>query len=91
MHSIAAEIAQEIGVLFDNDDSNASARQQEAKHHPGGSTAGNAALCFDRGHGTLCADLIRTAAVARFCVGGSYACFSGIVTTSPSRSSVTLI
>ena len=49
MHDIAAEIAQEVGVLFENGDSDAGARQQKAEHHAGRPAAGNAARRFDRG------------------------------------------
>jgi len=37
-------------VLFRHDDGNTSSRQQEAKHHPGGSAANNATRCADRRH-----------------------------------------
>jgi hypothetical protein len=50
MNGIAPEIAQEVGVLFRHDDGNTGSRQQEAKHHPGGPAADNAARCIDRGH-----------------------------------------
>ena len=48
MDGVAAEIAQEIGVLFQHRDGDAGARQQEAEHHPGRSAAGDAAGGFDR-------------------------------------------
>ena len=49
MHDIAAEIAQEVGVLFENGDRDAGARQQKAEHHAGRPAAGHAARRFDRG------------------------------------------
>ena len=48
MNRVAAEIAEEIGVLLQHHDMNARARQQESEHHPGGAAAGDAALRRDR-------------------------------------------
>ncbi len=48
MNRVAAEIAEEIGVLLQHHDMNAGARQQESEHHPGGAAAGDAALRRDR-------------------------------------------
>ena len=48
MNGVAAEIAQEIGVLLQHHDLNAGARQQESEHHAGRSAAGDAALGRDR-------------------------------------------
>ena len=47
MDRIAAEVAEEIGVLLQHHDANAGARQQESKHHPGRAAAGDAALSRD--------------------------------------------
>jgi hypothetical protein len=54
MNRVAAKIAKEIGVLLQDHDADAGARQQESEHHPGGSAAGDAALRRDRrvGHST---------------------------------------
>ena len=41
MDRIAAEIAKEIGVLFQNDHLNAGAREEVASHHSGRSAADN--------------------------------------------------
>ena len=43
MNGVAAEIAQEVGMLLQHDDVDAGARQQEAEHHAGGAAAGDAA------------------------------------------------
>ena len=48
MNGVAAEIAEEIGVLLQHHDLNAGARQQESEHHSGGPAAGDAALRRDR-------------------------------------------
>ena len=48
MNRVAAEIAEEIGVLLQHHDTNARARQQESEHHSGGTAAGDAALGRDR-------------------------------------------
>src|SRR5215831_2144408 len=40
---VAAEVAQEVGVLLEHHDRDAGARQQETEHHAGGSAAGDAA------------------------------------------------
>src|SRR5689334_17515423 len=91
MNGVAAEIAQEVRVLFRHDDGNTSSRQQEAKHHPGGSAANNATRCADRRHRHSLYWLVKNHGPARFRTRAAYACLSGVVTTSPSRSSVTLI
>jgi len=41
VHRVAAKVAQEILVLFQNRDIDTSARQQEAAHHAGWTAAGN--------------------------------------------------
>ena len=43
MDRVAAEIAEEIGVLFQHHDIDAGARQQQPGHHPGRPTARHAA------------------------------------------------
>src|SRR5262249_52714379 len=43
MDRVAAKVSQEIGVLFEHDDINAHARQQEAQHHAGRASADYAA------------------------------------------------
>ncbi len=48
MNRVAAEIAEEIGVLLQHHDLNAGARQQKSEHHAGGAAAGDAALRRDR-------------------------------------------
>ena len=48
MNRVAAEVAEEIGVLLQHHDANAGARQQESEHHPGGAATGDAALGRDR-------------------------------------------
>jgi hypothetical protein len=55
MDGVAAEIAQEIGVLFQHRDAHAGARQQIAEHHAGGSAADDASCGGDGGfrHGRL--------------------------------------
>ena len=45
---VAAEVAQEIGVLLEHEHVDARAREQEAEHHAGGAAAGNGA---SRGYG----------------------------------------
>ncbi len=44
---VAAEVAQEIGVLLQHHDIDAGARQQKAEHHAGGTAAGDDALRGD--------------------------------------------
>ena len=39
MHRVAAEIAQEVAVLLEDDDIDARTRHQEAEHHAGGAAA----------------------------------------------------
>ena len=48
VHGVAAEIAKEIGMLFQHHDVDARARQQEAQHHPGRPAASDGALGSDR-------------------------------------------
>jgi hypothetical protein len=48
MNGVAAKIAKEIGILFENDDVDASAGEQESEHHSRGSAAGNAAAGCER-------------------------------------------
>ena len=50
MDGVAAEIAQEIGVLLQHHDIDAGAGQQEAQHHAGRAAAGDGALgCYGSG------------------------------------------
>ena len=55
---VAAEVAQEVGVLLEHDDLDAGAREQQAEHHAGRPAAGDAAggrdlLVADRAHDRL--------------------------------------
>ncbi|MNC88489.1 hypothetical protein D3C83_43060 [compost metagenome] len=50
MDGIAAEIPQEILMLFKHDNGDPGAGQQQPEHHPCGTTANNAAGCFDPVH-----------------------------------------
>ena len=50
MHGVAAEIAQEVGVLFQHNDVYAGTREQKTEHHPGGPAADNAAARDERDH-----------------------------------------
>ena len=43
MDGVAAEIAQEVGVLLEHDDVDAGTGQQKAEHHARGPAAGDAA------------------------------------------------
>src|SRR5262249_45090590 len=73
MDGVAAEIAEEVGVLLEHDDVDAGARQQEAEHEPARPTADDAATrgellgchscssAMDRDEHTT--DRLRTAAV----------------------------
>ena len=45
MDGVAAEVAEEIGVLLQHDDLDAGAGEQEAEHHAGRSAAGDATAC----------------------------------------------
>jgi len=60
MHSVAAEVAQEVGVLLEHQHGHADARQQEPRHHPRRPAADDAARNLARvvGH---CSDLRRKA------------------------------
>lgn len=49
MNSVAAEIAEEIGVFFENADVNAGAGEQEAEHHAGRPASNNATASLDGG------------------------------------------
>ena len=42
MNGVAAEIAQKIGMLFEDANIHAHAGEQKAEHHAGGATSGNA-------------------------------------------------
>ena len=53
MHRVAAEIAQEVGVLLEDDDVDAGARHEEAEHHAGGAAADDRELGAD-GLGSAC-------------------------------------
>ena len=48
MDRVAAEIAEEIGVFFQQSNFNTGARQQKPQHHSGGAAAGDAALRGNR-------------------------------------------
>src|SRR5579862_2785967 len=50
MDRVAAEIAEEIGMFFEHDDVDASARQKQPGHHPGGPAAGHATSHLDLLH-----------------------------------------
>src|SRR5437773_2319184 len=52
MDRVAAEVAQEVGVLLQHDHVDAGARQEQAEHHPGRAAAGDAAACRERPHAT---------------------------------------
>jgi hypothetical protein len=54
MNCVAAEVAEEIGVLLQHENPNPRARQQEPKHHPSGAAAGDAALRRNCRVGHLC-------------------------------------
>jgi hypothetical protein len=41
VEGVAAEIAQEVGVFFENDDLDSRPRQEIRQHHPGRSAAGD--------------------------------------------------
>ncbi len=57
MDGVAAEVAEEIAMLFHHDGVDAGARQQESQHHPGGATADDAARRFHCVvHGALASD-----------------------------------
>ena len=43
MHRVAAEVAQEVGVLLEHHRRHAGAGEQEAEHHAGGAAADDAA------------------------------------------------
>jgi hypothetical protein len=43
MNGVAAEVAQEVGMLLEHDDVHAGTREQEAEHHPAGPAADDAA------------------------------------------------
>ena len=47
MDGVAAEVAQEIGVLLEHHHLDAGAGEQIAQHHAGGPAAGDAAACGD--------------------------------------------
>jgi len=51
MDGVAAEVAQEIGMLLEHQDVDAGAGEEEAKHHPGRSAAGDRAM---RNDGLVC-------------------------------------
>src|SRR4029077_4069894 len=50
MNRVAAEIAQEVGVLLQCRDIDAGSREEKSQHHPGGPAAHNAAARGERGH-----------------------------------------
>ena len=43
MDGVAAEVAEEVGVFFEDDDVDAGAGEEEAEHHAGGAAADDAA------------------------------------------------
>ena len=43
MNGIAAKITQKVGVLFQHQDFDPGAGEQQSQHHPGGTAAGNTA------------------------------------------------
>ena len=51
MDGVAAEVAEEIGVLLEDEDANAGTRQEQSQHHAGGTAASHHAL---RVHGGEC-------------------------------------
>jgi len=60
---VPAEVAQEIGVLFQHAHANAGARQQQAQHQPGWPAAGDRALTIRRrNHGLKAITAARAAA-----------------------------
>ena len=56
MDRVAAEVAQEVTVLFQHHDLDPRARQQEAQHHAGGPAAHDAALGLQDRHSSLSPD-----------------------------------
>ena len=50
MDGVAAEVAQEIGVLLEHHDVDAGARQQKAEHHAGRPAAGDGASSHSGSH-----------------------------------------
>ena len=46
INGVAAEIAQEIGVFFQDNDLHAGAREKETKHHSGRAAANDDATCL---------------------------------------------
>ena len=50
MDRVAAEVAQEVGVLLQHDHVDAGARQEQTEHDPGRATAGDAAARRERPH-----------------------------------------
>lgn len=52
MDRVAAEIVEEVGMLLQNRDRHAGPREQDARHHPGGSSADDHAIlsCFSVRH-----------------------------------------
>jgi hypothetical protein len=61
MDGIAAEIAQEVSVFFEDLNMDAGASEKKAQHHSGGAAAGDCALRLDGG-----LHLLRLCRVARF-------------------------
>ena len=54
MNGVAAKVAEEVRVLFEDHDVDARTRQQITQHHPGGAAAGDATSGGDGcGHGAL--------------------------------------
>ncbi len=53
MDGVAAEVAQEVGVLLQHDGPDAGARQQEAQHHAGRAATHDAALGGERRHSSI--------------------------------------
>ena len=79
MHGVAAEIAQEIGVLLKYRHHDPGARQQQAQHHPGRTAADDAAAGMygcssDGAHRTSMAHAAAMAATSRSCAQRSGVC-----------------
>src|SRR6266851_8522788 len=50
MNRVAAEVAQKIGVLLEDENVDAGPREQKREHHPGGSAARDTAACGELFH-----------------------------------------
>ncbi len=47
VNRVAAKVAKEVGVLFENEHTEARAGEEKAEHHAGGAASGDAAAGFD--------------------------------------------